>query len=405
MSGVKSNRLLFGVGLAVLAAWASTSVRAQNALSLSCKPQETQGKDPVVSILVRVDGPAWQITHVAASGARYERAEQYRLHDTSSQGVRSWEGTLTTRLNLRMIGTIDTVGSRYTYTEALFDSNKQNNKVLEIASACEPSTAAATLPVNPPLAGDAPTPIGGNPCQQITAACQRAGFVQGGAQNGNGLIVNCVRPILTGSPPAPGARALPLVAAAVAAACRNSSGGAQVAAPRIIPPQETTTFTLTNKTCLGIDHVVIDGASHDANVGPAESASFLVPFQCSHTFQALSGAMHWDGASQCNGPPFRTFSWGLTNTSGASSEELPEGSLLAETRYNGGGGELIITSKMDCIEIDAVEGNRGNCNISPANNPVVLKFGQSFTYYYTCDRLLEARVTTGSGTSTLTWDN
>jgi hypothetical protein len=60
---------------------------------------------------------------------------------------------------------------------------------------------------------------------------------------------------------------------------------------------------------------------------------------------------------------------------------------------------------MDCIEIDAVEGNRGNCNISPANNPVVLKFGQSFTYYYTCDRLLEARVTTGSGTSTLTWDN
>jgi N-acetylglucosamine-6-sulfatase len=36
------------------------------------------------------------------------------------------------------------------------------------------------------------------PCAQIIAACQNAGFVQGGASTGNGLQVDCVRPIMQG---------------------------------------------------------------------------------------------------------------------------------------------------------------------------------------------------------------
>jgi hypothetical protein len=211
MSGVKFKKLVFGVAFAAAAASAiaNTSARAQNALSLSCKPGQTQGKDPVVSILVRVDGPRWQITHVAASGARYERAEQYRLHDTSSQAGRSWEGTLTTQLHLKMVGTVGAVGSGYTYTEALFDSDKHNDKVLEIASVCELSVAAAPQSAFPPLTETPAAQRGADPCQQIAAACRAAGFIQGGAQTGNGLIVNCVRPIVAGSSVGSGARALP----------------------------------------------------------------------------------------------------------------------------------------------------------------------------------------------------
>jgi len=35
-------------------------------------------------------------------------------------------------------------------------------------------------------------------CAQIIAACEGAGFVQGGAKSGNGLQVDCVQPIMQG---------------------------------------------------------------------------------------------------------------------------------------------------------------------------------------------------------------
>jgi hypothetical protein len=36
------------------------------------------------------------------------------------------------------------------------------------------------------------------PCAQILIACEQAGFVRGGARAGNGLQVDCVRPIMGG---------------------------------------------------------------------------------------------------------------------------------------------------------------------------------------------------------------
>ena len=36
------------------------------------------------------------------------------------------------------------------------------------------------------------------PCGQITAACRQAGFVQGGRSAGDGLQIDCVRPIMQG---------------------------------------------------------------------------------------------------------------------------------------------------------------------------------------------------------------
>ncbi|HET7185177.1 MAG TPA: hypothetical protein VFI82_10855, partial [Terriglobales bacterium] len=37
-----------------------------------------------------------------------------------------------------------------------------------------------------------------NPCAQIRTACRSAGYVQGGAKSGNGLLVDCVQPLLQG---------------------------------------------------------------------------------------------------------------------------------------------------------------------------------------------------------------
>ena len=45
------------------------------------------------------------------------------------------------------------------------------------------------------------------PCAEIRAACEQAGFVQGGAQTGGGLYVDCIVPILMDASNAPGHQA------------------------------------------------------------------------------------------------------------------------------------------------------------------------------------------------------
>jgi N-acetylglucosamine-6-sulfatase len=72
-----------------------------------------------------------------------------------------------------------------------------------------------------------------NPCAQIRAACQSAGYVQGGVKSGKGLQVDCVQPLLQGmTTNAKTGKPLPQVDPQLIAACRarnpNSaqSGGA-----------------------------------------------------------------------------------------------------------------------------------------------------------------------------------
>jgi arylsulfatase A-like enzyme len=67
----------------------------------------------------------------------------------------------------------------------------------------------------------------------ITAACQEAGFVRGGAREGNGLMVDCVAPIMRGTPQRPKAsKPLPPIDPQLVAACqaRNPSFGQPKAA-------------------------------------------------------------------------------------------------------------------------------------------------------------------------------
>jgi hypothetical protein len=58
-------------------------------------------------------------------------------------------------------------------------------------------------------------------CAEIRAACQQAGFVQGGAKGGDGIVADCVRPIMLGLPqPRRAAKPLPAIDPQLVAACK-----------------------------------------------------------------------------------------------------------------------------------------------------------------------------------------
>lgn len=60
------------------------------------------------------------------------------------------------------------------------------------------------------------------PCEQIVQACKSAGFVLGDVREGNGLIVDCIRPIMNGAAqPTKAKLALPQVNSNTVAACKT----------------------------------------------------------------------------------------------------------------------------------------------------------------------------------------
>jgi hypothetical protein len=59
------------------------------------------------------------------------------------------------------------------------------------------------------------------PCAEIRAACEQAGFVQGGSQAGDGLYVDCIVPILNGRPqPRRATKPLPEIDLQLVAECK-----------------------------------------------------------------------------------------------------------------------------------------------------------------------------------------
>jgi hypothetical protein len=62
---------------------------------------------------------------------------------------------------------------------------------------------------------------GPRPCAEIRAACQQAGFVPQGAKAGEGLVVDCIRPIMQGTPqPRRATKPLPPIDPQLIEACR-----------------------------------------------------------------------------------------------------------------------------------------------------------------------------------------
>ncbi len=78
--------------------------------------------------------------------------------------------------------------------------------------------AIATLIAAPATAQQGPP---ARPCMAIRTVCLQAGFVMQGARNGDGLIVDCIRPIMQNIPQPPRAtRPLPAVDPQLVEACR-----------------------------------------------------------------------------------------------------------------------------------------------------------------------------------------
>jgi N-acetylglucosamine-6-sulfatase len=82
------------------------------------------------------------------------------------------------------------------------------------------------------------------PCREIVVACQQAGFIQGGARTGDGIQVDCVRPILLGTAqPRRATKPLPQIDPQIVAACkaRNPDFRQRNAAPaQAAPPADAT---------------------------------------------------------------------------------------------------------------------------------------------------------------------
>ncbi|HEY1943732.1 MAG TPA: hypothetical protein VGH40_16595 [Roseiarcus sp.] len=145
------------------------SARAQNILELDCTPLPTGRieKDPIVAIHVRVERPDWRVLHTAASGARYERSNQYWLHDATSPQNLSWLGTLVGKPYLKMIGTVFLQNNTFFYAEELHDARKNDAVVAASRASCVP---AAVAPPQPGVTASAapPQPASPAPSQELT---------------------------------------------------------------------------------------------------------------------------------------------------------------------------------------------------------------------------------------------
>jgi hypothetical protein len=60
------------------------------------------------------------------------------------------------------------------------------------------------------------------PCAQIREACAQAGFIFNGANMGVGILVDCIRPIMAGTPQRrQAAKPLPEIDPQLVVACKN----------------------------------------------------------------------------------------------------------------------------------------------------------------------------------------
>ena len=62
------------------------------------------------------------------------------------------------------------------------------------------------------------------PCQELRAACQRAGFTAGGAKEGAGILIDCIAPIIGGTAQRPKAKKpLPQIDLQIVEACKAAN--------------------------------------------------------------------------------------------------------------------------------------------------------------------------------------
>ena len=83
-----------------------------------------------------------------------------------------------------------------------------------------PALIATAIAGLAPALAQAPQPAP-RPCAAIRQVCLQSGFVMNGARQGEGLVVDCIRPIMQGTPqPGRASKPLPAVDPALVEACR-----------------------------------------------------------------------------------------------------------------------------------------------------------------------------------------
>jgi hypothetical protein len=95
-----------------------------------------------------------------------------------------------------------------------------------VAPAPAPSAPAQPAPAQSVPAQPAPaqSALKGGPCAQIRTVCAQAGFVPNGANMGVGMVVDCIRPIMAGTPQRPrSTKPLPQIDPQVVIACKNQN--------------------------------------------------------------------------------------------------------------------------------------------------------------------------------------
>jgi hypothetical protein len=120
------------------------------------------------------------------------------------------------------------------------------------------------------------------PCQQIRQACAKAGFVQSGAKQGNGLVADCIVPIMQGAAqPANASKPLPTIDPQVVAACHaadpkfgsTKSAAAKPGAPAApAPAQSGATATPDSGAAPAAGAAPAGGAPADSGAAPAGGA-------------------------------------------------------------------------------------------------------------------------------------
>jgi hypothetical protein len=89
-----------------------------------------------------------------------------------------------------------------------------------------PFSAALAFGLGAACAAQSAVAQGQGPCAQIRAACEQAGFAQGAAREGNGILADCVRPIMQGTPqPRRANLPLPQVDPQLVDACKERNPG------------------------------------------------------------------------------------------------------------------------------------------------------------------------------------
>jgi len=92
-----------------------------------------------------------------------------------------------------------------------------------LAQPAQPTPPAAQPTPAQPVPAQ-PAAKGGRPCAQITVACKKAGFAALGTKKGVGIVSDCIRPIMQGTPQRKEAtKPLPQIDPQLVAACKEQN--------------------------------------------------------------------------------------------------------------------------------------------------------------------------------------